>query len=532
MAKTVRVASRKRRSLNKRMRVLDKKTKVVRKNGSRRRIRMLQGGAIFENKTNLSKLWNSLFYRRVQSQYTEFVGQVKSLKDDVSKYEGERCLFVIDMQNDFIDRPYDRKGKGDKHPVADFLTIGNFDVADGAKMLLKDSKFLKYLKTALTSPKYKYVIFSRDYHPVGHNSFNNKWFNEPLLCKGCDDGGNFPAHCVQGFEGSRFVREVEELIRENPSKVKIVFKGIHKEVDSFTAVSKHDIDGNASNILGKCSCDPKSCSSITGGYYLKTQGKSDSGEESDSVTESIEFNTLVQKEQINKFFTQVNYSEILKDIGIIEVCGLAGDYCVRDTAMALAQKFETAKIVVLNDFTRYAFLPFLTIGGLPQHNYKGTKENNNDSLLPVLSNYDKSIIPELFEKGYDNEDKSKGPKLLFKTDTEMNIWSSGDTDAFQKFRQTRAREFLDYVLYIQQDENKTVYKDIVYYLFKDRKLMSREELDFRGDSDGYEKLKTDIVDYANFGFVNYSHFITPLQSMIEDYKNVKNLIIAMDEYER
>lgn len=45
MTTTLRIGGRKRRSLNKRMRVLNKKTKVARRNGSRRRIKMIVGGA-------------------------------------------------------------------------------------------------------------------------------------------------------------------------------------------------------------------------------------------------------------------------------------------------------------------------------------------------------------------------------------------------------------------------------------------------------------------------------------------------------
>jgi hypothetical protein len=53
----------------------------------------------------------------------------------------------------------------------------------------------------------------------------------------------------------------------------------------------------------------------------------------------------------------VKYDPAFPDGSVIEVCGLAGDYCVRDTAIALATKYVNCTVVVLNDLVRYPFVP-------------------------------------------------------------------------------------------------------------------------------------------------------------------------------
>lgn len=525
----------KRGSYKKRGGAVGKKTKVQRKSGSRRRIKMIRGGyKLLNDKTDLSYVWNSLFYKRVKNML-----EYKSLLDrinpaDKTDSESKKVLFVIDMQKDFVDRPYVRKNN-DIHPVTKGSDHGgNFAVTDAIKMLggsetdveattnfnnedtanavISKSKFLTYIQEALKpESKYKYVIFSRDYHPVGHCSFNNKWFYEQTLCQGCNDGGNFPAHCVQGFDGSKFIPEIEYLIDnlDTAGKAKVVFKGIHKDCDSFTAVQKKDVDHNASNV--NTDLNRKSCSSVTGAYLLN--GK--------TAKYAVEFNALFNIEDA----TQVTYksdSDLdLSDATHIEVCGLAGDYCVRDTAVALADIFGDKKIIVLNDFTRYPTLPFWTIGILPQHNYGA-----NGSILPVLSDYDKSLIP--------SNESIKGPEKVEKYDSIREHFNINyKYDKFAEYRNSRASMFLDYVLLNTKPLNYTQnkYKDIVYYLLNRAdqksplKLMNIDNL--LAVNELTSQLKSEIVSQPS-----YEHFITPFQAIIDDYLNRTNIFIKMDEYEK
>ena len=539
-------------SFKKRRGVIGKKSKAQRKRGSRRRIKMIRGGASWLNEqTDLSVVWNSLFYERVQTQFKKFLPRInpKSLEKPASGSDIKKVLFVIDMQKDFVDRPYVRTG-GDKHPVFQSDNVGgNFAVTDAIKMLgglktdteamkivgdkgssevvgdkgssevvgdegssednpeyiIKKSDFLMHIKAALEEGSdYTHVIFSRDYHPVGHCSFNNRWFNEQTLCNGCDNGGNFPAHCVQGFEGSKFVPEIEYLIKTHGgTKAKVVFKGVDKDCDSFTAVPKISIDHNASNV--NPDIERKKCSSVTGAYLLK------------DTTHNLT-NEPFQMATADKVTYDEGGNLDLSTATHIEVCGLAGDYCVRDTVVALADKFKNTKIVLLNDFARYPTLPFVTIGLLPQHNYKG----NQKSILPVLSDYDKQIDPT-----------NIGPSPIISYDEIKSYFEDNfnPTSVFT-FRKERALEFLKYALSATKTTEQ--YKDIIYYLLRKSeegvlKLLPANSIELQSFTDS---VTTDILgdptNLTNFVFTTYEHFITPLEAIIFDYTTRPNIYIQMN----
>lgn len=438
MAKTLRFASRKRRSLNKRMRVLDKKTKVVRKNGSRRRIRIVGGANWIKNRGDLSNVWNSLFYDKVSKSGLVMENEDTTISPD------KKALFVIDMQYDFVDIPY-KRDDGEVHPIfRENNTIGNFSVAQGGNILDSSSGFIEFIRNCID--KYKYVIFSRDYHPVGHSSFNKNYFYESNLCGVCkdldqsvckdNDGGVFPAHCVQGKIGSKFVDAIHNILKdlssEQISKVKVVFKGIDPETDSFTAVDKNIIDSFASNTT-KTNC--VGCSKVSGGYVLTKTVKNELTQDEVELTpgESADFMgeiDFANKRSGDISVKKMDYDELLKDVSTIEVCGLAGDYCVRDTVLALAEKFNKPgykkNIILLNDYTRYAILPFGTIYSVPQHvsynkyskpDYKGVF-GNFDDMFSIAKN-----------DSFANKDISQ---YLIKYNVQNNLFSLMEKDDLTK----------------------------------------------------------------------------------------------------
>lgn len=519
-------------SFKKRRGAIGKKSKAQRKRGSRRRIKMIVGGAAWLNEqTDLSVVWNSLFYERVKTQFTDFFPRINptDLETPMSGSDIKKVLFVIDMQKDFVDRVYQRNAThGDKHPVYinlpqehkppgtdEGLSGGNFAVTDAIQMLggsktdaeaienfssqenaestIQQSEFLKHIKAALESSDYTHVIFSRDYHPVGHCSFNNRWFSEQTLCEGCDDGGNFPAHCVQGFEGSKFLPEIEYLIKKyGGTKAKVVFKGVYKQCDSFTAVNKTAIDSNASNVK-----KTNNCSTISGAYLAPTEF------DKFGVDKFVSTNLspLTYK-------TESNIDLNLSDATHIEVCGLAGDYCVRDTVVALAEMFNDTKIILLGDYTRYPTLPFFSIGILPHHNYK--KYGVKKSILPILSDYDKSLILN----GQEIND------LPSEVDSYDNIKSHFESeynyDAFNAYRKSRALPLLKYALLNTQFLNK----DIIYYLLT--KSNPTDSLKLMSSADLTTASADELVDNPFC-----EHFITPFQAIIEDYNSKPNIYIKM-----
>ena len=233
---------------------------------------------------------------------------------------GKRHLYVIDMQKDFVDKRYGSEA------------MGKFAVGDGQAVI---QPILEHVNRSLQDNNCKNIIFSRDYHPADHCSF----FNGPG-----NRGGNFPSHCVQGTEGAEMVKEFKLSSRLNVPKVKLIFKGIHADTDSFSAA---EFDGaRQKSSGGQCKCPSNSnggCSSVTGGYTIK--GNAD----------PFLYNGPVNMNNSNKFELPN-----VEEGDVIEVCGLAGDYCVRDTAIALKQKYGSkVTVVVLNNMVRYPFLPLV-----------------------------------------------------------------------------------------------------------------------------------------------------------------------------
>ena len=168
-----------------------------------------------------------------------------------------------------------------------------------------------------------------------------------------------------------------------------------------------------------------------------------------------------------------DYSNILKDCGEIQVCGLAGDYCVRDTITALAEKYNDKEVVLLAGLTRYAVLPLKSMIVLPIHNYS--------------DNMKKPYINGIISKG----------------NQEIGIGS-----------------FISY--FKGKAKNKTLY----YY------LLEIDEGKYHLVQKTTNKNKNLNIDLTNddFNLVEpgrYFHFITPPETIDEDFKQHKNIKIRL-----
>ena len=62
-------------------------------------------------------------------------------------------------------------------------------------------------------------------------------------------------------------------------------------------------------------------------------------------------------EDIKNYFEAFKLFDKDNEEAEIHVCGLAGDFCVRDTALSLKDNYKESKVCVLHDFTRNAFVP-------------------------------------------------------------------------------------------------------------------------------------------------------------------------------
>ena len=131
----------------------------------------------------------SIPYQNFDHSYQKYLSHVKYLKSTIfvsnAPFTNESALLVIDMQRDFV--PDALIGK----------KLSGFGVEHGIYVVnpIKDliSKVLYHRDKSID------VIMSRDYHPNDHKSFKQ-------------NGGVFPAHCIQGTPGAEFVKPIAELL--------------------------------------------------------------------------------------------------------------------------------------------------------------------------------------------------------------------------------------------------------------------------------------------------------------------------------
>lgn len=190
------------------------------------------------------------------------------------------------------------------------------------------------------------VLVTRDYHPISHCSF-------------IDEGGRFPAHCVQGTVGADFYQPVGECLHRlrqskfSEGRAEVVFKGFHENVDSLSAFEHPEAPGYTRRSSGAGLEDDghlegtallSDCSAAwTGASVLKSSNsKYDVNAPPDVLASQ----------------RRVKMSELLRKRGIRRVflCGLSLDNSVAETA-ANAANAGFSDINVILDATRAQHLP-------------------------------------------------------------------------------------------------------------------------------------------------------------------------------
>lgn len=219
---------------------------------------------------------------------------------DSIEIESNDVLMVIDMQNDFVDRPYSEKGK--KYKVGKLPTHDSKRIIPGIVKLID-----KFKKTEDT-----HIVATRDYHPKikQHCSFSI-----------------FGEHCVIGSKGSDIVTEIEKkLVSGNKfqENCHIVYKADNPNIDSFGAFPYTKKLG----LNRICGCSKKKCPvQFTGSWGTKTWSR---------------YPKLKNKIPIGKILKNVS-----KKNNCIFICGVLGDFCVLDTARnARAAGYKNVVIVV------------------------------------------------------------------------------------------------------------------------------------------------------------------------------------------
>jgi len=257
-------------------------------------------------------------------------------------------LVVVDMQNDFVDRPV----SGLTGPGG----IGAFSVTGGKNCIDKINKWVDENKSNLSK-----IILTRDWHHPEHCSF-----------------GLFPPHCTFNSLGADIVEEIKQKVTctetrclwEGTIPADVIFKGFHQNTDSFGAAQYNDPEYLKKRQVATC-CQNGSCSDKTGGSSLKTE----------YISKSIEKDVFDANDNSHeKYFNKYLWTQQIQDNSDIYVVGLAGDYCVKDTALNIKKLLidKNVNVNVIQDLTRYAFVP---AGAIPFSSIENVQKNDSNKPL-------------------------------------------------------------------------------------------------------------------------------------------------------
>ncbi|MDY3317394.1 bifunctional nicotinamidase/pyrazinamidase [Riemerella anatipestifer] len=178
----------------------------------------------------------------------------------------------------------------------------------GALAVPNANEIIPYINLLIEENQYDKIIFTQDWHPANHKSFasnNGKKVRETISLNGVPQF-MWPDHCIENSFGSEFHKDLDT------SKVDyIVKKGKNSEIDSYSAF------------------------------------------------------------QDNNHFMKTGLADYLKkhDIQLVEIAGLALDYCVKYTCL---------------DAVREGFLTCLHFNGTRAVNVK--PENGRDAIYEMLEN--------------------------------------------------------------------------------------------------------------------------------------------------
>ena len=129
--------------------------------------------------------------------------------------EKRDAFIVVDMQNDFM-------------PGGALAVMGGDRIISGVNNLMK-----RFHESEARN------ILTQDWHPANHLSFarQHEGKNPFDLIEGVFGIGPvlWPDHCVQGTEGSEFHSQLDVVMAHL-----IIRKGIHREIDSYSAFSEND----------------------------------------------------------------------------------------------------------------------------------------------------------------------------------------------------------------------------------------------------------------------------------------------------
>ena len=183
------------------------------------------------------------------------------------------------------------------------------DFCEGGSLAVPNAnEIIPYINVLMKENEYNQIIFTQDWHPANHRSFasnNDKKLGETIVLNGLPQF-MWPDHCVQGTTGAEFHKDLNI-----PPNVHIIQKGKNPEVDSYSGF------------------------------------------------------------QDNNHFVKTGLDDFLKyhEIQLVEIVGLALDYCVKYTCL---------------DAVQNGYITCLHFNGTKAVNVK--PENAKDAIYQMLEN--------------------------------------------------------------------------------------------------------------------------------------------------
>lgn len=309
-------------------------------------LKRLMGGKYMGEVTGTNDFQN-YYLEKYAGKYFTNDSPIRKYDNISEEIKGNSILWIIDMQNDFIDIPME----GLTGP----FKIGAFAVSEGSTMINSLIKFINNNKE-----KFSRIIFTRDWHPKDHCSFHSE-----------SSIGTFPPHCIWNSLGADFNPEIKGIIQKdtdgsgfkcNGIPVDILFKGHHQDTDSFTGVTwKNDNEYPFKNRQLTSCCQYVTCANKTGARKLKPPHYNKSLDKDIGCSDGVDC------------FEEEYLLPIPGAGGEIYVVGLAGEFCVKDTAIQLKLSLPGTQVNVIQDFTRYVFVP----ANIPFQRYELININNS-----------------------------------------------------------------------------------------------------------------------------------------------------------
>ena len=121
----------------------------------------------------------------------------QAMPEQAAQKEMKRLLIIVDPQVDF--------------------TTGSLAVAEGPQAMETLAQALKEMAVE----NYSHIVVTQDYHPTDHSSF-------------VENGGTWPAHCVQGTEGVNVYPALQQALDGLDMKVEYLHKGDIAEKEEYS----------------------------------------------------------------------------------------------------------------------------------------------------------------------------------------------------------------------------------------------------------------------------------------------------------